>query len=200
MWAAKELVIKNLRIGFDIDGVLANFSGRFCEIANKISGKSVDWRGQATWEFEEFTAQEVDQTWDVIHTTQDFWLKLDPLEPSAILRDVEEQHTPFFITSRVPVAGQSIERQTQKWLNWHKFLGCPTVLVVPHWSQKKALIKDLKLDSFIDDKPDTVEQLYAADVNCYIYDQPYNKQVACAPRVKSILDYIKNVEDRLGRI
>lgn len=192
--------MRNLRIGFDIDGVLADFSGAFVGIANRMFGTNYSASEQANWDYEQFSKEQVDKVWDEIRATNNFWQELAPLEPQVALRKVSEDHTVIFITSRVPVAGASIETQTQRWLCWQKFITFPTVLVVPHYSLKLPLMQALKLDSFIDDKAETVEQLRAVGLNCYIYDQPYNRQVTAAPRVSSILDYIKDVEDKLGRI
>ena len=163
-------------------------------------GTSYHAQDQATWEYEQFSKAQVDKVWETIHTTKNFWSTLAPIEPSVLLDDVEDLHTPIFITSRVPVAGiLSVEQQTQGWLNMIKFVTWPTVLVVPHWSQKRALIEALRLDAYIDDKPDTVRHLLDAGLNCYIYDQPYNRHVE-APRVKSIVDYINDVEEKLGEL
>lgn len=192
--------MRNLRIGFDIDGVLADFSGRFVEIANTMFGTSYKASEQPNWDYEQFSKEQVDKVWEVIRTTNNFWENLYSIEPDKTLGAVEVSHTPIFITSRVPVAGDSIESQTQTWLLERKFVTFPTVLVVPHYSKKLPLMQALELDSYIDDKPETVEQLQAVGLNCYIFDQPYNQKVTCAPRVKSIADYISDVEAKLGRI
>jgi len=192
--------VRNLRIGFDCDGVLCDFSGRFVQMANQMFGTNCRASDQATWDYEQFSKAQVDKVWAEIRTTRDFWAKLDAIEPDVTLDDVEALHTPIFITSRVPVAGDSIEMQTQSWLLEKKFVTFPTVLVVPHYSLKLPLMQALKLDSYIDDKAETVEQLQAVGLNCYIYDQPYNQAVTCAPRVKSISEYIKDVEAKLGTI
>lgn len=191
--------MRQLRLGFDMDGVLVNFSKRFSDIANKLTGKQVDYHKQSTWDFEEFTADEVDKAWEVIHTTPDFWMHLDPIEPPVFLSDLEDKHILYFITSRVYVPGHSIEYQSASWVLNYKRVVYPTVLVVPHWSQKAELIHALKLDAFIDDKPDTVNHLRSTGFNCYIYNQPYNQAVD-APRVSKILDYVTDVEAKLGRI
>jgi len=202
-WAAKEPVIRNLRIGFDCDGVLVNFSQAFLDIANRMFGTHYATQDQTGWDFEtwcHFTPKQVDEVWVEIRATHNFWQTLLPIEPEARLYHANANHTLFFITSRVPVAGLTIEEQTQEWLDRYKLIRYPTVLVVPHYSLKLPLMQALKLDSFIDDKAETVEQLRAVGLNCYIYDQPYNRQVTVAPRVSSIVDYVKDVEDKLGRI
>jgi uncharacterized HAD superfamily protein len=192
--------MRNLRIGFDIDGVLADFVGSFLEVSNKLFGQNVQTSQWTSWDAKElFTDTQMDQVWEEIRTTRNFWQTLQPSEPEARLYHANANHTLFFITSRVPGAGLTVEEQTQEWLDRYKLIRYPTVLVVPHYSLKLPLMQALKLDSFIDDKVETVEMLRAVDINCYIYDQPYNQKVE-APRVKSILDYIKNVEDRFGRI
>lgn len=192
--------MRPLRLGFDMDGVLADFVTAFLTISNKLYGTSYTKKDWTQWSATNlYTDAQQDKVWDIIRTTKEFWYKLEPLEHGALLDAAERKHNLYFITSRVYVPGRSIEQQSAGWLLLNKRLTFPTVLVVSDADHKQALCRDLQLDAFIDDKASTVEQINKAGVLCYVYDQPYNSGVK-APRVSKILDYVSSMEDSFGGI
>jgi hypothetical protein len=73
-----------------------------------------------------------DAIWAAIHETPDFWTTLSPLDPAAVTRihELMLRHgwEVFFITQRPATAGDTVQRQTQRWLHAHGF-DLPSVLV-----------------------------------------------------------------------
>lgn len=183
-----------MRLGIDCDGVLCDFSGRYADIVNEMFDVDVDIAHQRDWSFESVGVnhQMDDAIWEKIKDTEDFWKKLDPLAGADNLFWLQKKHDLFFITSRVPTKGDTVARQTARWLSCHHEIEYPTVLVADQPSQKIPLALDLGLDAFVDDKSSTVKSMRNAGLNAYIFDQPYNQDVA-EPRVKTVDEFLERV-------
>ena len=154
-----------LRIGFDMDGVLADFAGAYLDIEVRLFGPAAPSRpGDPEKEAEEGERSEAsegrplrrrhDTVWQAIRATSDFWTSLQPTQPDAVKRihDLMLRHRweVFFITQRPATDGQTVQRQTQKWLVAQGF-DLPSVLVI-HGS-RGAAAGALKLDYHVDDSP-----------------------------------------------
>src|SRR5687768_3839465 len=121
-----------------MDGVLANFSAAYDEIRLRMFGPS----GPAAGDTENTEAaprssgesrRRHDDVWKAIRETPDFWTTLQPLEPDAISRIhgmvLRHPWEVFFITRRPSTAGETVQRQTQRWLVRHGF-DLPSVVVI----------------------------------------------------------------------
>jgi len=162
----------SLRLGFDIDGVLANFRSAFRDAAVRIVHGDV----------EEFDAVEsppsesplapndVKRVWDHIAKTPNWWMEIDAYEPDQIARLYSLTRAAgwevFFLTKRPPSAGDSVQFQTQWWIERFGFY-LPSVLTVP--GSRGDIANALRLDLLVDD------QL----INCV--------EVVCASPTKAIL-------------
>jgi hypothetical protein len=174
--------VKSLRIGFDMDGVLADFAGAYREIEDRLFGPAADSRPggpaeEAEAEHKGLPAQEGDGSpedpeiaaedrvrdakglrrrrdlvWQEIKSTPDFWLTLKPTEEDAVRRIhalmIQHRWEVFFITQRPATSGDTVQRQTQRWLVAQGF-DLPSVLVIngPRGSAAGAL----RLDYHVDD-------------------------------------------------
>jgi phosphoglycolate phosphatase-like HAD superfamily hydrolase len=158
-----------LRIAFDLDGTLADFESAFRRFAQDLSGSEEAKAGAAEPEAREAeertlaaqrnpTPQErrrrLDDIWDAIEGTSDFWATLKPIEPDAVrrIRKMAEQHRweIFFITRRPATAGETVQRQTQRWLIEQGF-DMPSVIVLS--GARGRLAAALQLDYLVDDSP-----------------------------------------------
>ena len=156
----------SLRIGFDMDGVLADFSTAYHAVEKRLfgaeeparAGNPEDQREEAD-PAEEPRAQEpkrhrrrTDAVWAAIKATPDFWLALDPIDRKAVprLHDLMLRHRweVFFITQRPATLGDTVQRQTQKWLIAQGF-DMPSVLVIP--GPRGAAGNALSLHYHVDD-------------------------------------------------
>jgi hypothetical protein len=164
---------KPLRIGFDMDGVLADFTSAFREIETTLFGSIAPPPAEEPeTEEEEQSAQtdaveparralgphetrrRRDAVWRTIESTADFWTTLKPLREGAVRRLHEQmlrhRWEVFFITQRPATAGETVQRQTQHWLVRQGF-DLPSVLVIG--GARGAAAAALRLDYHVDDSP-----------------------------------------------
>ena len=95
-----------------------------------------------------------DEVWREIRATPDFWATLEPLEPGIIMRlqslALHHRWEIFFVTQRPETAGETVQRQTQRWLMKCGF-DMPSVLVLS--GSRGRVAAALGLDFLIDDSP-----------------------------------------------
>lgn len=141
----------SLRVGVDIDGVLADFRRAFRVTAQQVSGRAM--QETSDLEVETMTASRVRRVWDAIARTPQWWLTLEPYEPEEIERlyrtGREKRWEIYFITTRPPSAGETQQFQSQWWLERHGF-HLPAVVTVP--GSRGELANALRLDVHIDDR------------------------------------------------
>jgi hypothetical protein len=155
-----------LRIGFDLDGVLADFASAFHAVETRLFGtapasapdepgdeedrQSVPQGGASTPSAGRSRTREA--IWRQIASTEDFWTTLQPTDAAAVRRihDLMLRHRweVFFITQRPATRGDTVQRQTQRWLVAQGF-DLPSVLVIA--GSRGAAAGALRLDYLIDD-------------------------------------------------
>lgn len=185
-----------MKIGIDLDGVLADFIGGFRPICKEVSGKPCEG-DQGSWDFSNWglTKQERRKAWEQACKVFNFHLSLKPL-PDVLRGHLEQfshEHTLFFLTSRVKTPGFSVEKQTAAWLVRHLYVEYPTVIVGPH---KGELAAALRLDAFIDDKPKNLYDVatQSSRTKLYVRDQTYNQDLLVpATRVYNFGEFIESV-------
>jgi len=157
-----------LRVGFDMDGVLADFGSAYREVERTLFGDAGDTPPSAP-EDDPASAAERDAAsvrqpqdddrrrravWNRIRSTTDFWTTLTATEPDAIrqLRAamIRYQWEVVFITQRPATAGDTVQRQTQRWLVQQGY-DLPSVLVIA--GSRGAAIQALRLTHHVDDSP-----------------------------------------------
>lgn len=147
------LALPSVRIGLDVDDVVADFIGGFCEKYGISSESITSWN---------------DARFDVIknelHSDKDFWLNLKSrMSPSDI---------PFepvcYITSRsIP------EEWTREWLVKH---GYPLAPIVNQCTDKAAACLEHRLDFFVDDNYTNFIKINEAGVHCFLMDVCSNRK------------------------
>jgi hypothetical protein len=100
------------------------------------------------------TRRKLDRVWSEIASTPDFWTTLKAIDPNAVprIKEMMLRHgwEVVFITQRPRTAGESVQRQTQRWLVAQGF-DWPSVLVMPGSRGKAAAA--LHIDYLVDDSP-----------------------------------------------
>jgi FMN phosphatase YigB (HAD superfamily) len=188
-----------LRIGFDMDGVLADFAAAFRAHEAKTfpTSSSADdprfreRRREPTEEPEEEEERQAhtpgearrreDAVWKGIESTPDFWTTLQPLDPGAVRRIhalmLRHRWEVFFITQRPFTEGETVQRQTQRWLVAQGF-DWPTVIVLNGARGRAAAA--LGLDYHVDDRPQNCIDVIADSKAKTILVVPNSQQTAIA--------------------
>lgn len=159
-------IIKRLKIGVDVDGVLANFTDAAKELIRELFNKDVKGVTQTTWSFSSLGLSDTDEDkiWRHIDSSvKDFWYNfLYPMPDTNLLKPLCDAHEVIFITNRkhpLPEAqSMPVNEQTAYWLrNWFHIPN-PTVLLS---NKKGPLAKALGLDYFIDDRDKNLQEVIA---------------------------------------
>jgi len=100
------------------------------------------------------TARQVRRLWQHVHTIDNFWNSLQELEPGVIAQlnriATARRWEVIFLTRRPESAGQTAQRQTQRWLE-SKGFDLPSVFVVQ--GSRGRIAAALDLDFVVDDLP-----------------------------------------------
>jgi hypothetical protein len=143
----------SLRVGFDIDGVLADFRTAFRQTAETCLRKPVAEDAADEQSRTPLTADDVRRVWDHIAKTQNWWMDVPAYEPAQIARLYglmrSEGWEVFFMTKRPPSAGDCVQFQTQWWIERFGYY-LPSVLTVP--GSRGEVANGLRLDLIVDDQ------------------------------------------------
>jgi hypothetical protein len=159
-----------LRIAFDMDGVLADMHAALAIEAERMFGE----QGQSTvYALEEaieqeppapppvprlpgpltLTARQSERLWQRVAETDNFWDRLAETEPGIVGRLArvanERRWEVLFITQRPQTRGATVQKQTQVWLRRHGF-DLPSVYTTR--GSRGAIAQALHLDVVVDDR------------------------------------------------
>lgn len=191
-----------LRIGIDLDGVLAS---RFHEAAAEILGKSKDWLPDK-WDFG-LSRQDLGKLLDQIFSRENLWLNSPSKhENCEVLANFLLNHPDdvevFYITARRACAGpMGLRRQTLFWLMDHDLIRSNCILLTVGQNAPKAgLIGGLGIQFFLDDCLKVVEEINAVPFcDVFLLDAPYNRPRSnTIPVVRSVAEYLGEVEKWLA--
>ena len=193
------------KVAIDVDGVLANFTVAFTEVANKV------YPGRVPLNFEPhdfgfnplFSEAELAAIWRRVKATENFWLGMNPYHDSVMALArwliVNQDQDVYLVTSRPATMGMTVTRQTDWWIRScgivpvNNYLG---VIVVPDSARKVDLYEAGEFDYSIDDKGETVEQ--CDDLSgwhaAYLLDRPWNQEAKVKRRVKSLELFLKEIQ------
>lgn len=141
----------SLRVGFDLDGVIANFRSAFETAAAEAGIARPEGLDQAT--ADPLSSREMRRIWDHVKRSPNWWVGLSPYEPAQIARLYDTARRlkweVVFVTRRPATSGDPVQFQTQWWLEQQGFY-YPSVVTVP--GSRGELANALRLDVLVDDQ------------------------------------------------
>ena len=181
-----------VKIGIDIDGVLAEFVKPFSERANELFGKTEIISTHQVTEWDWLTGPENGLT---RHEEQHLWSSLEDewwyglpsiLSPGEQHRfqEVCKEQEVYAVTNR----HRRLQRVTERWLASQGF-HAQTVVT----NNKPKELHLYEIGYFLDDRPDNVYELREAGIECHTRDWRYNWHVE-GPRAYSLHQWL----DHLG--
>jgi hypothetical protein len=142
----------SLRVGFDLDGVLADFRTAFRAAARGLVDVPLQV-GDADEADRMLSESAIKRAWKDVSEAHNWWTTLPAFEPAQIARlyALSRQHKweVFFLTKRPATRGDTVQVQTQWWLEQHGFY-LPAVVTVP--GSRGELANALRLDFVVDDQ------------------------------------------------
>lgn len=171
-----------IRIGMDVDGVLADFSSAFATLIRQQTGIDAKHgpEGPPSWHWHReagVTKSQENKLWETIKLSHTFWVSLKPL-PGAyeVLRMLDAlqgyyKAQTYFITAR---PGDWAHEQTKRWLRtWG--MADPQVLIAKSPEEKALVARGLGLDCVVDDRLENVNACVEAKVQAFLVNRPYNQ-------------------------
>lgn len=160
-----------IRIGIDVDCVLAEFRSSFAQCAKDMFGKpenvNMPWTDWNMAERFGLTGHQYGQVWERVQSTPNWWEDRPEVEKNygateyLYLLTKDRVINPFFMTARKETkAGDPIAIQTSRWLQKHGF-ETPAVICA---SDKNLLAYALHLDAFLDDRFENCRDVKLAGV------------------------------------
>lgn len=193
-----------MKIGFDVDGVLADFNKTFIERVIAVTGKDLFPPRPfdiPCWDYPQhygYTHDECSAVWEEIKADDSFWYTLYPYEGVVdFLAKLDSSvHDFYFITSRPGLTSKS---QSENWLEFHGFgamtqaFSYPTVLIS---SEKGACAKALNLDLYIDDRDENCLDVHylSPKTRTVMLARPWNHAQQGMPRVESLDQFATFIE------
>jgi uncharacterized protein len=181
-----------MKVGLDIDGVLADFISPFLRFMGEYTGHGPFDPASVTdlnFSNHPFLSEAiVTECIMSVSKDPDFWRQLAPL-PSAeqwrLLDDLSQQERLVFVTHRYEWEDYSIHQVTCEWLRRY---GVSHPIVYFTQSYKSELIRELELQLFVDDRHENCRDI-ADNTGAVVLmpHRPYN-QAFNHPRVQRIQD------------
>lgn len=191
-----------MKIGIDLDGVLANFQHGYERVIKEASGRDLFPPVEPpVWDWPQhygYTGEEVSKGWDLIGQSTNFWRTLPPCEGAEIFLEHLNRHWTsevYFITDRSK--GKDVQWQSAGWLEAYGYTR-PSVIVTPRHGVKGKIAKALGLDLFLDDKPENIRQIHSAGTTAILHRKSYNQE-ATWPDVRVVNSTMEFYERFLQR-
>lgn len=187
-----------VRIGLDVDGVLAGFMNAFVRRAKKLGidfyEHHTEWGNRIAMSDEgDGMSEAFSKVWNTLD--DGFWR--DEIQP------LEKAFVNFPVAGYFTARGSVKDGLTESWLELHGFPKAP-VYKVGRSTEKEEFLIDEEIDFFVDDKPSTVIGLQSShqyDGEAIIMTRPDNIQFdSIEPRIHYLTQVPKLIKryEQLG--
>jgi uncharacterized HAD superfamily protein len=147
--------LNSLKIGLDIDGVLADFDLHLCNTVGIDLHNITHWNDPI-----------IKKHYEAIKHDENFWLTMPTL--------IKPEDIPF--EPHVYITSRSIDSKiTKKWLHDNGFPDAPVHSIGTNESKVDTAIKS-NIDIFIDDKWQNFIELNASGICTFLMDAPHNRK------------------------
>ena len=191
----------------DIDGVLADWSTGFSELARTLFPQAIPqvpivshYERQSWDDYPGMTKEMVDRTWKHVHDFPEFWRNLNPICSDHELGTINElictgNHVYFVTNRRMPGAME----ETRTWLM--DYVQCDVNIVITH--RKGEFCKTVNADYYIDDKSENVDcAIWMTDkkTKSYVLTRPYNSGIYAphsnsARRIETVSKFLEDISN-----
>lgn len=189
-----------MKLGVDLDGVLANFAQEYRRVGRLLTGKPatdvdpVDWDGSNYG----WTPQNIEEIWKHIADRLNFWLSLGVLPGTVRVFEAVMRHDVTFITNRAKSRGASVRHQSAYWLHRAFGMDFPQVIVA---ANKGEVVKALGIEAFIDDNIDNVRDVKTKNPECRVFlmdashNRNFDNEKHGIERIESFDAFLRRVEE-----
>jgi hypothetical protein len=155
---------EDVSIALDVDGVVADFKGHFCETARELGVDFFDHHSLWTNFFPVYE-EAFDEVWGHVKGRRSWWLGIPPLDQWV------DFPVDRYVTSR-PVPSEL----TKTWLSRQPHLPEAPVHTVGVGGSKKEVLSEAGTDVFIDDRPKNVRDAYKAQALGILKETPTSRR------------------------
>lgn len=190
-----------MRISFDLDGVLFDFSTPAIQMIRETYPNlnlPADYQHKV-WSFADIlTPGQWDVVFNKLMAINNFWTYLPAFEENvAPLREYIEAHGSydvFFVTARPECAGGSAKSMTSLSL-MDNGLPFHNLVMAPSHAAKPAILQQYGIQAHLDDYAPTIRACQGLPgLSAYVLDRLYNQDAKDLPRVYSTAEYLLEVE------
>jgi uncharacterized HAD superfamily protein len=197
-----------MRIGVDLDGVFADFNDRFGQYYNEINGTNLDFnKKERPYSYIDFLGISREESFDIVDgfINSPAYEEIQPVAGAVSgIKELKEFHKLWIVTSRSP----DVEKQTVDFIEKYAS-GCFEGVVHTgqfsrdgkHKVTKGEVCKEYKLDIFIDDYIEYIEEITRFGVSTIFFakfrseDIPENNLINVAKSWEEIIQIIGQLDE-----
>lgn len=176
-----------MNLGFDIDGVISNFTTNFVDIIQNRYGVKLTGADMYSYDVSLVLGITKDEVADIVNETLKSDLPLNPLAKETIDKLNSEGHNIYILTARS-------DELTEYTLNWLKQKGIVYKDIFHLTSGKKNLV-DVFIDLAVEDNLEEAIELTKKVKHVLLFDQPWNKTKNVKGLIKRVYSWSEVYEE-----